>query len=134
MVDIVQLHTSPVTGLRVFNGALAADHLHPVRAIARLDQLAFAPGAIVSVVAGKLLAVRFLAAPELLATEPETALGTTTIVAAAETLKLDRSLAEILQILSVTIFEKTPILEALDAEKSPFAESDLPKQAQLFDL
>jgi len=49
-------------------------------------------------------------------------------------LKLDRSLSEILQILSVTPFEKTPIIEALSAIIVPDSETHCPNQLVLFDL
>jgi len=49
-------------------------------------------------------------------------------------LKLDRSLSEILQILSVTPFEKTPIIEALSAIIVPNSETHCPNQLILFDL
>ena len=49
-------------------------------------------------------------------------------------LKLDRSLSEILQILSVTPFEKTPIIEALSAVIVPNSETHCPNQLILFDL
>jgi len=49
-------------------------------------------------------------------------------------LKLDRSLTEILQILSVTPFEKTPIFQALSTFPTPNPESSCCKQLPLFDL
>jgi hypothetical protein len=49
-------------------------------------------------------------------------------------LKLPRSLSEILQILSVTPFEKTPIFRALSAISVPNSESDCCNQLKLFDL
>jgi hypothetical protein len=49
-------------------------------------------------------------------------------------LKLDRSLTEILQILSVTPFEKTPILQALTAFSTPTSETPCHNQLPLFDL
>ena len=49
-------------------------------------------------------------------------------------LKLPRSLSEILQILSVTPFEKTPIFQALSAISVPNSESDCCNQLKLFDL
>jgi len=49
-------------------------------------------------------------------------------------LKLDRSLSEILQILSVTPFEKTPIFQALSAISFPNPEGACRNQLQLFDL
>jgi transposase len=48
-------------------------------------------------------------------------------------LRLERSLYEILQILSLTLFEKTPIFEALDAVKSPNLIEPSPNQLTLFD-
>ena len=49
-------------------------------------------------------------------------------------LRIERSLYEILQILSITLFEKSPINQALVAEKSPFPEPASPNQLSLFDL
>lgn len=49
-------------------------------------------------------------------------------------LKLDRSLHEILQILSLTLFEKTPVFEALRDTPTSKYEPTLPKQRTLFDL
>ena len=49
-------------------------------------------------------------------------------------LNIDRSLSDILQILSLTLFEKTPVFQALSAEKSTNPESSVPKQKTLFDL
>jgi hypothetical protein len=49
-------------------------------------------------------------------------------------LKLDRSLTEILQILSVTPFEKTPIFQALSPASVPNLESACCNQLKLFDL
>jgi len=49
-------------------------------------------------------------------------------------LKLDRSLSEILQILSVTPFEKTPIFQALSTNSVPNPDSARPNQLTLFDL
>jgi hypothetical protein len=48
-------------------------------------------------------------------------------------LHLQRSPSEILQILSVTLFEKTPIFEALDPLKSLNPEGPSPNQLTLFD-
>jgi len=47
-------------------------------------------------------------------------------------LKLEQSLYTILQILSVTLFEKTPILEALRTVESHETKSDTPNQLNLF--
>lgn len=49
-------------------------------------------------------------------------------------LKLKRSLYEILQILSLTLFEKTPLIEALNAQIEPTSEPCSPNQLTLFDL
>ena len=49
-------------------------------------------------------------------------------------LRLERSLYELLQILSVTLFEKTPIFEALHSLPTPNSEPPLPNQLTLFDL
>jgi hypothetical protein len=49
-------------------------------------------------------------------------------------LKLDRSLTEILQILSVTPFEKTPIFQALSTSAVPNPETPCRNQLSLFDL
>jgi IS4 transposase len=49
-------------------------------------------------------------------------------------LKIKRSLYEILQILSLTLFEKTPILQALTVENVPDLIPHDPKQLELFDL
>jgi hypothetical protein len=49
-------------------------------------------------------------------------------------LKVERSLSEILQILSLTLFEKTPIFEALATQNVPDSENTNPNQLRLFDL
>ena len=49
-------------------------------------------------------------------------------------LKLERSLYEILQILSVALFEKTPIFEALSSKNYTNQNLASPKQLSLFDL
>jgi hypothetical protein len=49
-------------------------------------------------------------------------------------LKLDRSLNEILQVLSVGLFEKTPIFQALSKEIVPNENRPSHKQLQLFDF
>jgi Domain of unknown function (DUF4372)/Transposase DDE domain len=49
-------------------------------------------------------------------------------------LGIERSLGEILQILSVTLFEKTPIFEALSKQKTQPLDPDHPNQMTLFDL
>ena len=47
---------------------------------------------------------------------------------------LDRSLSEILQILSLTLFEKTPIFQALSEQKTQDPEPPFSNQLTLFDL
>lgn len=49
-------------------------------------------------------------------------------------LGLDRSLSEILQILSLTLFEKTPILQALGPQKKQDSGLHFHNQLELFDL
>ena len=49
-------------------------------------------------------------------------------------LKVDRSLSAILQILSLTLFEKTPVIQALAAENAPVPNSRNVNQLTLFDL
>jgi uncharacterized protein DUF4372/DDE family transposase len=49
-------------------------------------------------------------------------------------LGVERSLSEILQILSLTLFEKTPIVQALSESKSQDPEPPYPNQLNLFDL
>ena len=49
-------------------------------------------------------------------------------------LKLKRSLYEILQILSLTLFEKTPLFQALNAQIEPISQACLHNQLTLFDL
>jgi IS4 transposase len=49
-------------------------------------------------------------------------------------LRSQRSLSDILQILSLTLFEKTPLFEALHTQNQPFSETSDPNQLKLFDL
>src|SRR3990170_3126565 len=49
-------------------------------------------------------------------------------------LRTKRSLYEILQILSITLFEKTPLFQALLHQNQPLSEPTSPKQLTLFDL
>ncbi|MDZ4688433.1 MAG: IS4 family transposase [Planctomycetaceae bacterium] len=49
-------------------------------------------------------------------------------------LKVERSLSEMLQILSLTLFEKTPVFQALTLENVPNLETLEPNQLMLFDL
>ena len=49
-------------------------------------------------------------------------------------LRVERSLTEILQILSLVLFEKTPIFQALSDEKPQDPNAVLPNQMMFFDL
>jgi hypothetical protein len=49
-------------------------------------------------------------------------------------LRIDGSLNEILQILSVTLFEKTPLFQALTSPAQPILETRLHNQLTLFDI
>src|SRR5205809_372847 len=49
-------------------------------------------------------------------------------------LKIERSMYEILQILSVSLFEKVPVFQALMTENLPHSDASNPKQRTLFDL
>jgi hypothetical protein len=49
-------------------------------------------------------------------------------------LRVERSLSEILQIFSLTLFEKTPIFQALSVSKSQDPEPPYSNQLNLFDL
>jgi hypothetical protein len=49
-------------------------------------------------------------------------------------LGVERSLSEILQILSLTLFEKTPIFQAWSEQKPQDPEPPFPNQLSLFDL
>lgn len=49
-------------------------------------------------------------------------------------LKLERSLSEILQVLSLTLFEKMPLIQALSEAKAENRESPRPNPPTLFDL
>jgi IS4 transposase len=49
-------------------------------------------------------------------------------------LKLERSLNDILQILSINLFEKTPLFQALSPKKATKEDTSRPKQLSLFDF
>jgi transposase len=49
-------------------------------------------------------------------------------------LRIERSLYDILQILSLTLFEKIPLIEALNDQNRPNSETPDPNQLTLFDL
>ena len=56
------------------------------------------------------------------------------VAIAKKELGLERSLSEILQILSLSLFEKTPIFQALSEQKTQDPESPFSNQLNLFDL
>lgn len=56
------------------------------------------------------------------------------VAIARKSLKSDRSLYQILQILSVSLFEKTPLFQAFSQPKPPNPETPSHKQLSLFDL
>jgi transposase len=56
------------------------------------------------------------------------------VAIAKKELKVDRSLGEILQILSLTLFEKIPLFQALNEQKRQDSGLPYPKQLNLFDL
>jgi hypothetical protein len=56
------------------------------------------------------------------------------VAIAKKELRVDRSLHEILQVLSLTLFEKTPLFQALTAAKLPTSQPASPNQLTLFDL
>ena len=49
-------------------------------------------------------------------------------------LRIERSLHDILQILSLTLFEKTPLIEALNDQNQPISQTSDPNQLKMFDL
>ena len=49
-------------------------------------------------------------------------------------LRIERSLHDILQILSLTLFEKTPLIEALNSQNQPIPQPSDPNQLKMFDL
>ena len=73
--------------------------------------------------------------PNAVKTQVWTAISVYVLVAIIKReLKVERSLYEILQILSLTLFEKTPIFQALTLEKLQDPEGPAPNQLKLFDL
>ncbi len=64
-----------------------------------------------------------------------TAISTYVLVAILKKrLGIEHSLYTILQILSVTLFEKVPVAEALSTTGDTRTNSDIPNQLQLFNL
>jgi IS4 transposase len=73
--------------------------------------------------------------PNAVKTQVWIAIGIYVLVAILrKELGIDRSLYELLQILSVSLFEKTPIFEALTAPKLQISNTPCSNQLQLFDL
>jgi Transposase DDE domain len=73
--------------------------------------------------------------PNAVKTQVWTAISVYVLVAIIKReLKIERSLYEILQILSLNLFEKTPIFQALTLEKTQTPEVTGPNQLTLFDL
>ena len=73
--------------------------------------------------------------PNAVKTQVWIAIGVYVLVAILrKELGIDRSLYEILQILSVCLFEKTPIFKALTAPTAQNQNSGYPNQMLLFDL
>ena len=77
----------------------------------------------------------FGTSPNAVKTQIWTAIATYVLVAIIKReLKIDRSLSEILQILSLSLFEKTELFTALSPEKSTNPEPPIRNQLTLFDL
>jgi len=55
------------------------------------------------------------------------------VAIAKKRLGLEQSLYTILQVLSVTLFEKTPVLQAFSSETADLIETENPNQLILFD-
>ena len=73
--------------------------------------------------------------PNAVRTQVWIAVGVYVLVAIVrKELKLERSMGEILQILSISLFEKTPISEALSLPKPGFGETPSHNQLALFDF
>ena len=73
--------------------------------------------------------------PNAVKTQVWIAIGVYVLVAIVrKELKSQRSLGEILQILSLTLFEKTPIFQVLAEENRPKSEIPIRKSLSLFDL
>jgi IS4 transposase len=73
--------------------------------------------------------------PNAVRTQVWIAVGVYVLVAIVrQELKLERSMGEILQILSISLFEKTPIAEALSLPKPGFGETTSHNQLPLFDF
>jgi Domain of unknown function (DUF4372)/Transposase DDE domain len=73
--------------------------------------------------------------PNAVKTQVWTAISVYVLVAIVkQELRLDRSLSEILQILSLSLFEKVPLFEALITKNTPLSNTSNHNQLTLFDL
>jgi hypothetical protein len=73
--------------------------------------------------------------PNAVKTQVWTAISVYVLVAIMkQELRIDRPLSEILQILSLTLFEKVPLFEALTTQNAPFPDTPISNQRTLFDL
>ena len=73
--------------------------------------------------------------PNAVKTQVWTAISVYVLVAIVkQELRIDRPLSEILQILSLSLFEKVPLFEALTAKNAPLFNTPSPNQRALFDL
>ena len=73
--------------------------------------------------------------PNAVKTQVWTAISVYVLVAIVkQELRLDRPLSEILQILSLSLFEKVPLFEALTTKNTPLSNTPSPNQLTLFDL
>jgi hypothetical protein len=73
--------------------------------------------------------------PNAVTTQVWSAIGVYVLVAIVkQELRIDRPLSEILQILSLSLFEKVPLFEALSTKNAPLPAPSSPNQRTLFDL
>lgn len=73
--------------------------------------------------------------PNAVKTQVWSAIGVYVLVAIVkQELRIDRPLSEILQILSLSLFEKVPLFEALSTKNAPLPAPASPNQRTLFDL
>jgi uncharacterized protein DUF4372/DDE family transposase len=73
--------------------------------------------------------------PNAVKTQVWTAISVYVLVAIVQQeLRIDRPLSEILQILSLSLFEKTLLFEALTTKNTPLSDTPNPNQRTLFDL
>jgi len=73
--------------------------------------------------------------PNAVKTQVWTAISVYVLVAIVkQELRIDRPMSEILQILSLSLFEKVPVFEALTTKNAPLSDTASSKQGTLFDL